>query len=576
MESLTSNPRPPPFPPPRWGRIRVRARGFLFVQTIINLDTAFYRIIITKEKIKGTKSKKRAHSIKKMENVLYYGDNLKVLREHIKDNSVDLIYLDPPFNSKADYNILFKEPTGKPSEAQITAFEDTWHWTEETERTFQEIVEIAPANVVEMIRAFRQFVGNNDVMAYLTMMCIKLLELKRALKDTGSIYLHCDPSASHYLKIVMDTIFGKKNLRNEIVWCYKSRPVSKRYFCKKHDIIFFYSKTDEYYFDWKANLQPLSPLTIKKYKYEDEIGMYRLGGRGIKGSPIKSAKDVDPKWEIEHPELVVRDYLKEGYPLEDYWFINIINQSAKERLGYPTQKPEALLERIIKASSDKDSIILDPFCGCGTTVAVAQRFKRNWIGIDITHLAINLIKLRLKGMYGLEPKKDYKIVGEPEDLAGAKELALQNRYQFQWWALSLIDIKPYGDKKKGADTGVDGVSHFMVGKDEYKKVIAQVKSGNVSVKDIRDFSHVLDRENAEIGIFVTLEQPTKPMITEAVSKGFYKSRHFNKNFPRIQILTIEEILNGATPDIPFLLPSYKKAQRANLIKDSQLKLLNGE
>ena len=509
-----------------------------------------------------------------MENILYYGDNLKVLREHIKDNSVDLIYLDPPFNSKADYNILFKEPTGKPSEAQITAFEDTWHWTEETERTFQEIVEIAPANVVEMIRAFRQFVGNNDVMAYLTMMCIRLLELKRVLKDTGSIYLHCDPSASHYLKIVMDTIFGKKNFRNEIVWCYKSRPVSKRYFCKKHDIIFFYSKTNEYYFDWKANLQPLSPLTIKKYKYEDEIGMYRLVGRGIKGSPIKSAKDVDPKWEIEHPELVVRDYLKEGYPLEDYWFINIINQSAKERLGYPTQKPEALLERIIKASADKDSIILDPFCGCGTTVAVAQRFKRNWIGIDITHLAINLIKLRLKGMYRLEPKKDYKIVGEPEDLAGAMELALQNRYQFQWWVLSLIDIKPYGDKKKGADTGIDGVSHFMVGKDEYKKVIAQVKSGNVSVKDIRDFSHVLDRENAEIGIFVTLEQPTKPMITEAVSKGFYKSPDYkNKEFPKIQILTIEEILNGAAPGIPFLSPSYKKAQRANLTKDSQLKLL---
>lgn len=174
-------------------------------------------------------------------------------------------------------------------------------------------------------------------------------------------------------------------------------------------------------------------------------------------------------------------------------------------------------------------------------------------------------------MYGLEPKKDYKIIGEPEDLAGAKELALQNRYQFQWWALSLIDIRPYGDKKKGADTGIDGISYFMEGKDEYKKVIAQVKSGNVSVKDIRDFCHVLDRENAEIGIFVTLKQPTKPMTTEAVSKGFYKSPDYDdKNFPRIQILTIEEILNGAKPNIPFLLPSYKKAERANLTKDSQL------
>ncbi|HLG30089.1 MAG TPA: DNA methyltransferase [Candidatus Brocadiales bacterium] len=496
-----------------------------------------------------------------MENILYYGDNLKVLREHIKDNSVDLIYLDPPFNSKADYNILFKEPTGKPSEAQITAFEDTWHWTEETERTFQEIVEIAPANVVEMIRAFRQFVGNNDVMAYLTMMCVRLLELKRVLKDTGSIYLHCDPTASHYLKIVMDTIFGKKNFRNEIIWSYSQGGKSRQHWARKHDVILFYSKSPNYKFDNTGVREPFTPHK------RSSTGSY--GGR--MGTDENGRPYVE-KWGTGKKKLY-RDYLDEGKIPEDVWEIQSIQAGAKQRIGYPTQKPEALLERIIKASSDKDSIVLDPFCGCGTTVAVAQRFKRNWIGIDITHLAINLIKLRLKDMYRLEPKKDYKIVGEPEDLAGAKELALQNRYQFQWWALSLIDIRPYGDKKKGADTGIDGISYFMEGKDEYKKIIAQVKSGNVSVKDIRDFCHVLDRENAERGIFVTLEQPTKPMVTEAVSKGFYKSPHYNKNFPKIQILTIEEILNGTTPDIPFLLPSYKKAQRANLTKDSQLKLL---
>ena len=503
-----------------------------------------------------------------MENTLYFGDNLNILRDYIPDESVDLIYLDPPFSSKADYNILFKESEGTLSEAQITAFEDTWHWTMESEKTFYEIIEKAPANVIEMIKSFRQFLGQNDVMAYLTMMCIRLIELTRVLKKTGSIYLHCDPTASHYLKILMDTIFGKKNCRNEITWCYKSRPMSKKYFCKKHDIIFLYSKSDNYYFDWKANLIPLSPVTIKKFKYEDEIGKYRLVGRGIKGSPIKSAKDVDPKWEHTHPELVKRNYLKEGYPIEDWWIINIINQASAERLGYPTQKPEELLERIIKASSQKGDIVLDPFCGCGTTIAVAQKLKRKWIGIDITHLAVNLMKFRLRNMFELESNKHYKVIGEPEDLSGAIELAHQNRYQFQWWALSLINAKPYSDKKKGADTGIDGYMYFQeifqVRNRETKPIIVQVKSGHVNVEDIRALSHVMDREKSPISIFITLEPPTKPMIKEAASKGFYKSVLFNRDFPRIQIITIEELLNGKIPNVPStIIPPYKKAQRFN-------------
>lgn len=498
-----------------------------------------------------------------MENTLYYGDNLDILRNHVADKSVDLIYLDPPFNSKADYNLLFREPTGEPSKAQITAFEDTWHWKEETERAYREIMETAAAAVVEMMRAFRHFVGLNDVMAYLTMMCIRLIELKRVLKDTGSIYLHCDPTAGHYLKILMDTVFGKKNFRNEIVWCYKSRPISKKYFCKKHDVILFYSKTDKYYFDWQANMQPLSPVTIKKYKHEDEKGKYRLVGRGLKGSPIKSAKDVDPKWEIEHPELVVRDYLKKGYPIEDYWFIDIINQAAKERLGYPTQKPESLLEKIVKASSKEGDTVLDPFCGCGTSIAVAQDLNRNWIGIDITHLAINLIKWRLKNMFELEAKRDYRVIGEPEDLTGAKELASQNRYQFQWWALSMIDARPYSDKKKGADTGIDGFIYFIDRKNEYQKVIVQVKSGKVEVGNIRDLGHVIEREDAVMGVFITLKNPTKPMVEEAVGKGFYRSEITKNDYPKMQILTIEDIFKGKKPDLPeqFCISPYKKADR---------------
>jgi DNA modification methylase len=226
-------------------------------------------------------------------------------------------------------------------------------------------------------------------------MTIRLIEMRRILKPTGSIYLHCDPTASHYLKIVMDSIFGHKNFRNKIVRCYKSRPQSKRYFGKKHDIILFYSKKDNYYFDWQTVTRPLSETTIKKYRLSDDAGRkYRLEGRGITGSPIRSAKDVDPKWEETNPELVVRDYLdgKIGVALEDRWQIDIINQSSKERLGYPTQKPLALLEIIVKASSKENDVVFDPFCGCGTTIEAAIKNHRQWIGCDIAIHSIKLIQ----------------------------------------------------------------------------------------------------------------------------------------------------------------------------------------
>jgi site-specific DNA-methyltransferase (adenine-specific) len=497
-----------------------------------------------------------------MEDALYYGDNLEVLRKYIPDDSIDLVYLDPPFNSKATYNILFKEPTGKPSTAQITAFEDTWHWTEETESTFQDIVNRAPANVVKMMTAFRDFVGMNDVMAYLTMMCIRLLELRRVLKDTGSIYLHCDPTASHYLKILMDTVFGKENFRSEIIWCYTEREIAKKYWNKKHDVIFFYTKKrdDQHTFNWRELALPYSEGTLKKFNYTDENGR-RFQIRG-KGGPYVGKQGLDISLEKSHPSWVYRDYLDKspGIPPRDWWVIPVINRAAKERLGYPTQKPEALLEQIIKASSNKDYIVLDPFCGCGTTIAVAEKLQRKWIGIDITHLAINLIKWRLKNQFGLESKKDYKVIGEPADFEGAKELAIQNRYQFQWWVLSLIDARPYGDRKRGADTGIDGFIYFMDEKDKIKSAVVQVKSGKVSVKDIRDFGHVIDREKAKIGIFVTLESPTEPMKKEALGKGYYKSP-VGETFPMIQVLTLKEILEGEKPKLPPKLDSFKKAQR---------------
>jgi site-specific DNA-methyltransferase (adenine-specific) len=470
-----------------------------------------------------------------LENTLYYGDNLDILRKHISTDSIDLIYLDPPFNSKANYNVLYKEISGEFSDAQITAFEDTWHWGDNAEATFTEIIDTAPANVVKMITAFRSFIGNNDMMAYLTMMCIRLIELRRVLKDTGSIYLHCDPTASHYLKIVMDTIFDKGNYRNEIVWCYYGASSPKqRQFPRKHDIIFWYSKSDSWVFNADDVRIPYAESTLKR----------------ISTTPTS----------IFHGKRTERTANEKGKIVEDYWFIPAIVSTAKERLGYPTQKPEHLLERIIKATSNEGDIILDPFCGCGTTVTTSQKLNRNWIGIDITHLAINIIKLRLKSMFGIEPKKDYKVIGEPEDLTSAVALANQNRYQFQWWATSLIEAKPYGDKKKGKDTGIDGFIFFMDKGHEVKRCIVSVKSGKVQPTDIRDLIGVLSRENADIGVFITLHEPSSGMIKDAVSAGYYRSQLSGKDYPKIQILTIEELLKGIKPKIPNQISPFKKAE----------------
>ena len=504
----------------------------------------------------------------KMENTLYFGDNLDILRRYIPDESVDLIYLDPPFKSGKDYNILFEEKNGSKSRAQIKAFEDTWYWDKTSEETYVELIETAPPKLVEMIEGFRFFLGTSDIMSYLVMMAIRLLELKRVLKNTGSIYLHCDPSASHYLKILMDKIFDYKNFLNEIIWCYKTRQFSKKHWNRKHDVILSYTKSYGIHtFNCKDILTPISEKTRKKYKYKDEIGYYRLCGRGIKGSPIESAKDVDSKWEIENPELVVRVYLKEGYVPEDYWYIDIINQAARERLGYPTQKPEALLERIILASSNENDVVLDPFCGCGTTIAVAEKLKRRWIGIDITHLAISLIKHRLNKIFGESCK--YKTIGEPKDLSGAKELALQNRYQFQHWTLGLVNARPV-EEKKGADKGIDGIIYFQDSPKEFKKIIIQVKSGHINPAQIRDLKGVVEREKAQIGVFITLNKPTKQMIKEAVSSGFYESETYNKKYPKIQILTIKDLLSGKEIEYPGINQTLKEAKRFIDKKGEQL------
>ncbi len=531
------------------------------------------------------------------QNTLFYGDNLPILREYFPDECIDLIYLDPPFNSSRSYNVLFKEEGGEEAEAQITAFEDTWHWNAATERAYHEMVQNAPANVARMIGALREFVGTNQMMAYLVMMATRLVELHRVLKPTGSLYLHCDPTASHYLKIILDTIFGAENFRNEIVWQRTNVHSDSKTWSAVNDNILFYTKTDT--FTWNAIYLPHSEEHIEsKYKNVDETGrrytlsdmtspnprpnmMYEWKGFPYPPNGWRYSKETMQKLDSEgrvwypddkakRPRL--KRYLDEmsGTLVTTVWTdINPINSQAQERLGYPTQKPLTLLERITQASSNEGDLILDPFCGCGTAVAAAQKLNRRWAGIDVTHLSISLMKYRLNDMFALEEKKDYLVVGEPEDVQSAKQLAKDDRYQFQWWALSLIHAKPLGGEsgsregKKGSDKGIDGVINFINEKNKTERVLIQVKSGHVKSGDIRDLRGVLDREEAAIGVFITLEEPSKDMNTEAVSSGYYHSDLWQKDYPRIQILTIEHLLSGKGIDMPKYVSgqTFKQAEK---------------
>ena len=533
-------------------------------------------------------------------NTLYYGDNLEILREYIPRESVDLIYLDPPFNSNRNYNVLFKDESGKEAEAQITAFEDTWHWNEKAEVTYQALVTESSEQISNMVGALRQFIGTNQMMAYLVMMAARLVELHRALKPTGSLYLHCDPTASHYLKIVLDAIFGVENFRNEIIWKRKAgRGETNRdavRFGISTDSILFYAKSSEQFFSRQyADSNP--DYIATKFTHVDENGRrythdnltspsYRPNlvyeYKGYSAPPkgwavsLERMKEMDAQGRLYFPadktkRIRRKRYLDEleGETVDSLWAdIPPINSQAQERLGYPTQKPVALLERIINASSNEGDIVLDPFCGCGTTIAAAQKLDRRWIGIDVTHLAIALQKYRLKAAFGLEEDRDYNVIGEPQDVASARALALKNRYQFQWWACSLITAQPLGGEvgskqgKKGKDKGIDGFITFIDDKSgKPKRLIVQVKSGKVKSGDIRDLKGTVEREKAAMGVFITLESPSKDMKTEAATAGLYRSEGWNKDFPRLQILTIEELLNGAEVKMPPSAITFKQAEK---------------
>jgi len=542
-------------------------------------------------------------------NKLYYGDNLEVLRQHVKDESVDLIYLDPPFNSRQDYNVLFAEKDGTRSSSQIMAFEDTWEWNVDAERAYEEIVE-GGGRVSEAMRAFRTFLGHSDMMAYLAMMAPRLIELHRVLKVTGSIYLHCDPTASHYLKMLMDGIFGPANFVNEIVW---KRSDAKgdagqgaKHLGRVNDVLLVYARHSG---AQTSNPQflPMDEEYIKRwYRHTDADGRrYKLDnmlgpGGAAKGNPEYEVMGVKRFWRYsrEHMQQLVaqgrvlqtkpgtvpmyKRYLDEsrGVPITSNWAdIRPIHGWAAEKLGYQTQKPEALLERIVKVSSNEGDVVLDPFCGCGTAISVAQRLGRSWIGIDITHLAIGLIKQRLTDAFGDAVRSTYEVVGEPVDLPGAQRLAQDDPYQFQWWALSLVGARP-AEEKKGADRGIDGRLYFH---DENKRdrktkqIIFSIKAGHVQSAYVRDLRGVIEREDAQIGVLICMEAPTKPMLKEAAEAGFYKPPGLEDRYPRLQILTIEQLLAGKGVAYPRMLEvTFKKAPKARKATEEQMHLGGAE
>jgi len=432
-------------------------------------------------------------------NRLFWGDNLHVMRQ-LPSESIDLIYIDPPFFSGRNYNVIFGDKN------ELRSFSDIWE---------------------------------GGMPGYLIWLNARLYEMKRLLKKTGSIMLHCDLHASHYIKIEMDKMFGAFNFRNEIVWCYKTRPQSKRYFGKKHDVILFYTKTDDYVFDWKAVVRPLSGATVAKYKLVDEEGRrYRLQGRGITGSPIRSAKDVPVQWEETHPELVVRDYLDEkvGVVLEDWWVdIDIVNQAATERIGYPTQKPKPLLERIISSSTKPGDLVADFFCGGGTTAAVAQRLGRRWIACDQSRVAVAITADRLTRQVeeqtgNLFPVPDFTV--EHWGVYEARRLADAPEDQFRAFVL-----RAFGAVTDGLEPGIHGYKGAIpvwVGEPNPKKAVTAV--------DVQAFANAMRKtlrykqDNLRDGIM--LAWAFRPDAVEAADR-LRRMEQTDLNFIRLDMIRID-------------------------------------
>jgi site-specific DNA-methyltransferase (adenine-specific) len=561
-------------------------------------------------------------------NRLYFGDNLKWLsdRKEFSDASVDLVYLDPPFNSNADYNVLFREPSGQVSQAQFHAFTDTWSWADAAE-TYHQFIDNCPnVAVVELMEALHSFLKHSPMMAYLAMMAPRMVELHRVLKETGSLYLHCDPTADHYLRMLLDGIFGAVNFRDEIIWKRRvgmsSAVHDSNRFGVCTDILLFYARSDEAKFNPQYNKDSpeYQDYIRERFTMVDDSGrrfqatslvnpayrpnlIYEYKGYKPPPNGWMITKEKMEQWDHEGRLYFPKDKTKrlrrksyadelKGMPIQNLWTdIAEINSQAQERLGYPTQKPQALLERIISASSNPGEVVLDPFCGCGTTIHAAQKLDRQWIGIDITYLAINLIKRRLKDAFGEEIEFEEK--GQPTDFAGAKQLAENDKFQFQHWALSLIGARPLKEGEgKGADRGVDGLLYFYeterkdipgrvmeepLPKSEpvhREKIIVQVKGGGVNRGDVATLLGDVENQKAAGGVLITLEKPSKQMRTEAADAGRYTSKLWHdKDYPRIQILTVEGLLNATERiDAPPQINPFAMAARES-VREKQTEML---
>jgi DNA modification methylase len=486
-----------------------------------------------------------------MKNELYYGDNLDVLRRKIPSESVDLCYIDPPFNSKRNYFQIYNNQGGE-DRAQAQAFVDTWEWGDEANDGIAWITDIAQLQngklteqTVELIRGLEKVLKRGSLLAYLVHMTLRIVEIHRVLKPTGSFYLHCDPTASHYLKLLLDSIFvadGRGgNFLNEIVWGYRTGGAGKQSFARKHDTVFLYAKSKSNYL---FNVQYYKSWQAKKYGYNPKYPDY--------------FDEDEKKW---YHLSICRDVWDD---------LNPIGTENKERLGYPTQKPEALLERIIKASSNEGDTVLDAYCGCGTTVAVAQRLGRRWIGIDITYQSISLILKRLADKYPADwpaIEADILLDGVPRDLASAVALANRKddktRKEFEKWAvLTYSNNQARINEKKGADAGIDGIAYFLIDKDTNGKAIFQVKSGGSNRATLATLNSDRMREKAEFGFLITMDLPTKAMRDEIAAAGKYKHPLLNREDDRIQVITVAEILRGDRLNLPMARADAVKSATA--------------
>lgn len=566
-------------------------------------------------------------------NSLFYGDNLQVMREKVADESVDLIYLDPPFKSDINYNMLFSADGLHPDEAQMTAFKDTWAWDHAAQEALDEVQEVPEPNFVGLINALHGSLSTSPMMAYIVNMAIRIVEMRKKLKSTGSIYLHCDPTASHYLKLIMDSVFGPKHFRNEIVWRRTGSHNSAKRFGPIHDVILFYTKSDTY--TWNSVKRPYMKGHVEKAFVKDG-SVYRtnysgnvLSGSGRRpgGESSHPWRDFDPDAKNRHwaiPRKILEeldedishmtqheklDYLYEsglitikegdewpryqheiggpndGQRLSDMWAyqpytegtlfnsnggidddVRWMGTKDSERLGYQTQKPLGLMRRIIRSSSNKGDLVMDPFCGCGTTVEASQELQRRWIGIDISPFAIQLIlKTRLGGAFPhLKAGVDFEVDGLPTTIAGAEMLAEKDKKAFEVWAVATLDGIP--NEKKGADKGIDGHIPFHADGKKKKYAIVSVKAGKLKADDIRSLMAVAKRETAKsmgFGVFVSIQPLTKAMRADAAAAGNQTVN--GKSYPIIQSFTIEEILKGARPRLPLFDPgaAYKKAAETN-------------